>query len=73
MKAGSLLRMAVFAASSFCALSAFAVGKWLETVPVGGVEIDETSGDGRAALERRLDAIERNCSGKPTIVACGRV
>ena len=63
----SMRRFAVLAAASFCALSALAVGKWLEAVPTGGVEIDETAGEGRAALEERLDAIERDCSGKPTI------
>ena len=43
-------------------------GPWLERTPLGGVELDD-SGLPRAALERRLDEIERETADKPMIVA----
>ncbi len=45
----------------------FAYGPWLERTPLGGVEIDDT-GLSRAALEQRLDEIERETADRPMIV-----
>lgn len=49
-----------------CAVS-FGYGPWLEWIPLGGVEFDE-SGLSRAALERRLEEIERETANQPLIV-----
>ena len=46
---------------------AFGYGPWLEWTPLGGVELDD-SGLPRAALEQRLDGIERETADKPMIV-----
>ena len=60
-----VILLAAFAASVRCV---FAYGPWLEWTPLGGVELDD-SGLPRAALEQRLDEIERETKGKPEIVA----
>ena len=57
-----------FLATALLVQNAHAGGKWLELTPIGGVEIDETTGEPRPALEARLDAIEREYAGGPTIV-----
>ena len=57
-----------FLASALLVQSTYAVGRWLELTPIGGVESDEATGDLRPALEARLDAIERECTGRQTIV-----
>ena len=54
-RTGSVILLATLAASM---RGAFAYGPWLERTPLGGVEIDDT-GLPRAALEQRLDKIER--------------
>ena len=59
-----LILLAAFAVGMHCA---FAYGPWLEWTPLGGVEIDDT-GLSRAALEQRLDKIERETADKPMIV-----
>ena len=60
-----LLSAAVaFVASAQCA---FGYGPWLEWTPLGGVALDD-SGLPRAALEQRLDEIERETADKPAIV-----
>ena len=66
----SMSRLAVFSflLTALIAQSAYAVGGWLELTPTGGVEIDEAKGVPRPALEARLDAIERECAGRQTIV-----
>lgn len=58
----------LLAASTACVRCAFGYGPWLERTPLGGVELDD-SGLPRAALERRLDEIERETADKPMIVA----
>ena len=45
-----------------------AYGPWLDKIPLGGVELDD-SGLSRADLETRLDDIERETKDRPTIVA----
>ena len=50
-----------------CVRCAFAYGPWLEWTPLGGVKLDD-SGLPRAALEQRLDEIERETAGRPMIV-----
>ncbi len=63
-----LLAALPFLLTVLIAQSAYAVGGWLELTPTGGVEIDEAKGVPRPALEARLDAIERECAGRQTIV-----
>ena len=54
-------------AVSVWAVGGFGYGPWLERIPIGGVELDD-SGLPRAELERRLDVIERETAGQPVIV-----
>ena len=49
----------------------FGYGPWLELTPLGGVELDD-SGLSRAELEKKLDEIERETVGQPSIVARAR-
>ena len=64
MKQGKRL---VIALALLPCVAVFGYGPWLEWTPLGGVELDD-SGLSRAALEQRLDAIERETADKPIIV-----
>lgn len=65
----ALSRMVIIATVSLLwAVSTFGYGPWLELTPLGGVELDDF-GLSRAELEKRLEEIERETAGQPSIVA----
>lgn len=57
-----------FAVSFFAAFSAVAGGPWLDKIPEGGIEIDETSGYSTERLRREMDSIEKKYASRPLIV-----
>jgi len=64
----AFVEIVLVAGVSLAARVAFAFGPWLETTPIGGVELGGANAQDRAALVKALDGLEKDCADRPTIV-----